>query len=356
MLRLVAAALAVVSFTAACTPAATAPAGTGASVVIEVPEPDRVDWRRTVAGVEVAGVDTRPDPDELTMLERALRQLPSALLDVASPRRIYRVRAGTGDRDEAAYTIGPDVYLIDASFPPADDGYVTFDLVRLLAHELAHVAQYRALDDADLTDLPTDGEDPLGSTPLVEGFAASAGWRRTSSGGWALEDPAGTTPYGSTSPQEDMAEAVASTVAGSGPAVSPDRTEWVTRWLGVAADRLATPRPWAPEDAERFLSREPLYDTGAVAALGPGDVEVLTFGWPDDGPGDVAAEIERRLARRDVRGSFSPIADPRVARQGGTFTAPGGLRYHIELWDFRNAPGYVDPPDRLVVTYVVLWP
>ncbi len=353
MLRLVAVALAVISFTTACTPVATAPDGT---VVIEIPEPDRVDWRRTVAGIEVAGVDTRPDPHELMMLERALRQLPAALVDVAAPRRIYRVPDGSAERDEAAYTIGPDVYLIDASFPPADDGYVTFDLVRLLAHELAHVAQYRALDGADLSDLPTDGTDPLGATPFVVDFAEAAGWRRTSSGGWALDDPARTTPYGSTSPQEDMAETVASTVAGSGPAVSPERTEWVVRWLGVSADRLATPRPWAPPDAERFRAREALYDTEAVAALVPGDVEILTFGWPADGPGDVATEIERHLARRDVRGSFAPVADPRVARQGGTFTAPAGLRYRIELWDFRDAPGYVDPPDRLVVTYVVLWP
>ena len=35
---------------------------------LDVPEPAPIDWRRTVAGIEVIGSGTRPDPDELVAL------------------------------------------------------------------------------------------------------------------------------------------------------------------------------------------------------------------------------------------------------------------------------------------------
>jgi len=312
-----------------------------------------VDWRRTVAGIDVAGADTEPDPEELAMLDRALGELPPALLDAARPRRIYRLPDGDAEVSAAAYSVGPDIYLVDRSFPPPDTGFVTFDLVRLLAHELTHVAQYRAVTTEGL---PVGRGDPIAATQFVAGFATAAGWRRVPDGRWELPDPRGTTAYGASSPQEDMAESVAEVLTGFGDGVDTVRTGWVEDWLGAPASRLSGGRPWVLPGSVRFRSDQPLYDEDAVAAAAAGPVEAITFGLPATWHGDTAASITGELTRRGLRGTFTTIPDERVARLGGTFRRADGLAYRVEIWDFRRAPGYVDPPDREVVTYVVLWP
>ena len=49
------------------------------------------------------------------------------------------------------------------------------------------------------------------------------------------------------------------------------------------------------------------------------------------------------------------VVDDRVARVSGFFTRGDGTGYWVEIWDFREAPGFNDPAPNPVVTYVVLW-
>lgn len=329
---------------------------------LDVPEPDPIDWRRTVAGIEVLGSGTRPDPEELAALERALLELPDQLLATAPPRRIVRVREGRAEADTAAYTIGPDIYLIDETFTHLSDGFATFDLVRLLAHEFAHVAQFQQLTDADV-DLVTKNnlDDPIPTSAFVAGFADATGWsdRGRASGvpDWVLTSPGGTTSYGATAPEEDMAESVADAVAGGAPTVSTDRLRWVEEWLRADSADLAGGRPWAPVGSTRIVSEEELYDRQEVQRRATGPVEVLSFSLPDGEQEGVALaqEIERALSGQDVAGAFARVPDDRIERYAGFFLRGDGVGYWAELWDFRNAPGYVDPPRHPVLTYVVLW-
>ena len=200
----------------------------GALETLDVPEPDPIDWRRTVAGIEVLGSGTRPDPEELLVLERALEELPDELLATVRPRRIVRVREGSAELDTAAYAIGSDIYLIYETFAQLGNGFVTFDLVRVLAHEFAHVAQFQRLTDADVQLVAdNDLDDPIPTSAFVSGFADAAGWsnRGRASGvpDWVLTNPGATTSYGATAPEEDMAETLAETVVGGAASVSSAR-------------------------------------------------------------------------------------------------------------------------------------
>jgi hypothetical protein len=47
--------------------------------------------------------------------------------------------------------------------------------------------------------------------------------------------------------------------------------------------------------------------------------------------------------------------DDRLPRYQGLFTRRDGVRYWVELWDFREATGFSSAPDVPVLTYVVLW-
>ena len=59
--------IAVALLTAACSLGA--PASNGPTITIEIEVPAEIDWRRTIAGVEVAGSGTQPDREELAMLD-----------------------------------------------------------------------------------------------------------------------------------------------------------------------------------------------------------------------------------------------------------------------------------------------
>lgn len=329
---------------------------------LDVPEPDPIDWRRTVAGIEVLGSGTRPDPEELLVLERALEDLPDELLAAVRPRRIVRVREGSAELDTAAYTIGSDIYLIDETFAHLGNGFVTFDLVRLLAHEFAHVAQFQRLTDADVQLVADNNlDDPIPTSAFVSGFADAAGWsnRGRASGvpDWVLTNPGATTSYGATAPEEDMAETLAETVVGGAASVSSARIRWVEEWLNHDADSLSAGRPWAPAGATRIVSEEPLYDQQEVQRRTTGPTEVMSFSLPRGGGEGVALaqEIERELEGQEVTGTFARVPDDRIERYSGFFLRGDGVGYWVELWDFRNAPGYIDPPPQPVLTYVVLW-
>ena len=335
--------------------------GPGPSTV-DVPEPAQVDWRRTVAGIEVAGVATAVDLDELAMLERALDELPEQLVAAAGMRRIYRVVQGESTHGTAAYALGPDVYLVDATFRDLGAGMSTFDLVRLLAHELVHVAQFTELTTDDIEQARASGGDPLARSAFVLSFARAVGWTdRTPTAAaptWVLDPPGGTTQYGATAPEEDMAETVAEIVSGPEPAVSTSRRAWAETWLASTEERLAGGRPWVPAGTARIVSGDPLYDEDAVARRATDAIEVVSFSLAPTVPAapQLAATIQSELASRGVAGRFTEVEDRRIDRRSGQFSRGDGLTYWVEVWDFRDAPGFVDPIPAPVVTYVALWP
>lgn len=356
-------AIALALLAAACSVAIEPQIQEGPPFSIEIPQPDTIDWRRSIAGFDVAGSGTDPDPDELAMLERALEELPDSLVASAEVRTIYRVpEAPPSATDTAGYAIGPDIYLIDDTFRDLGTGMTTFDLIRLLAHEMTHTAQFARLTDRDLTiAAKQELDDAIPTSDFVATFADAAGWsdRGRASGipDWVLTNPDGTTAYGATAPEEDMAESVAELVAGPEPSVSSVRTQWVESWLGTPSARLSGGRPWTPAGSDRIVTEEPFYDEAEVARRTSGFEEVLSYAVPADVPelSALAAAVGRSLNDRGVSGSLQPIQDGRIARAGGFFVRGDGIGYWVELWDFRDAPGYVDPPATPVLTYVVLW-
>ena len=105
------------------------------------------------------------------------------------------------------------------------------------------------------------------------------------------------------------------------------------------------------------MSEEPLYDQQEVQRRTTGPTEVMSFSLPRGGGEGVALaqEIERKLGDQEVTGTFARVPDDRIERYAGFFLRGDGVGYWVELWDFRNAPGYIDPPPQPVLTYVVLW-
>jgi hypothetical protein len=151
------------------------------------PSPTDVDWQRTFEGVTVLGVGTEPDPAELDLMKAAISEVPGPLRAVASPRSVVRTTAlASSDpthTDARALTLGPDVYLTDETFRGGDRPMTRFDLARVYFHELAHVAQFRALDPDYIEALLTgelDRVDPTSGSELVRDFGQATGWRDTS--------------------------------------------------------------------------------------------------------------------------------------------------------------------------------
>ncbi|MFQ5553836.1 MAG: DUF4157 domain-containing protein [Acidimicrobiia bacterium] len=328
-------------------------------ISIEIEVPDRIDWRRTIGGVDVFGAGTEPDAAELALLEAALEEVPSALLDLADLRTIYRIpEDADANREEAlAFARGPDVYLTDETF---DRVAGRFELADVVAHELTHVLQFRSLTEEDLDRITGVIDDEVFSaTAFVIDFAAIAGWRDVANGvapSWVLDDPAGTTAYGRTSPAEDMADTVGHVTAGRAGDVSPRRVAWVEDTLGTSERELAQGKPYLPEGSVEIAPATPLYDEERVAEIAAGPVEPRSFTLPGSSPraSSLARSSQDELARRDIAGSFQRVNDSAVTRFAGEFIRGDGLRFLVELWDFRDAPGFNDPPPQPVLTYVTL--
>jgi hypothetical protein len=329
---------------------------------LAVPDPGPISWRRNLAGIEVVGSNTDPDATELAMLERALDELPDELIEAADLRRVVRVSQGQAEAGTAAYAVGPDLYLIDETFRDLGSGFTTVDLVRLLAHELTHNAQFSELTEADLARMRGQkSADPIPGSDFVATFAARTGWTNQRQPpdppDWTLAASQRTTTYGASAPEEDMAESVADVIAGGEPEVSPGRVEWVEDWLGAAATDLAGSRPWVPSGASRVVTQQPLHDEEEVARRSSGDHEIVSyaFGGPQPGATELARRIEANLVERGVAGSLGRVDDDRLDRYAGYFIRGDGVGYWIELWDFRTATGFSSAPDDVVVTYAILW-
>jgi hypothetical protein len=327
-----------------------------------------VFWRRTVGGLTLLGATPSADQAELELLGAALEEVPAALMKVGSPRNLIRIQSIGGEEaigKAVAFTKGPDIYLVDRTFAPNNEPTTRLELTRALIHELAHVAQYRALTDAYVEAAlagEVDQVDPASGSALVRSFAASVGWIDRSNdpleASWVLPTSIGAaSDYGRTGAGEDMAEAVSMVLVGRSNWIPATHTRWVEQWLGSATGTLASGKPWAPAGSGEVLSKDPLYDEEALTGLMLrfDHMEPLYFGLSDGvAPhAQLAAEIQIRLLERRISGVLSLTDDARLPHYTGLFTRPDGVNLWVELWDFREATGY--QPTDPILTYVVLW-
>jgi len=328
-----------------------------------------VTWRRTILGIEVVGMTDHPDPEELARIEGAIAEVPAAVWEAVPLRSIVRVSdlAGTNLHPATtAYTRGPDIYFLDRTFTEQNAGSTRQKLARVLIHELAHVAQFASLDpayvDAILAGEITSTDTSDGST-LVDEFAAAAGWQdrstETFAPDWDLPPraAAGATAYGTTSPDEDMAEALAQTTMGLGDSLSTERRRWVERWLATSSDELAAGKPWIPSGATELNFVQPVYDENEVARQTVGHAEPAYYELPADSaaPAALAQRISAELRLRGMVGALERHDDPRLPRYAGRFVRRDRTAFWVELWDFRDTLAFSTKPDGPVLTYVQLW-
>ena len=325
-----------------------------------------VAWERTVDGLTVVGSQPHPDPAELELLAAALDEIPVMLMDQGRPREMIRIGSAIEEEQvgkAVAFTKGPDIYLVDRTFNPHGNGTTRLDLARALAHEMGHVAQFMTLDPAYIQAV-LDGElervDPADGSQLVRDFAAATGWTNTSSdplhASWHLDGPAAT-DYGATGPAEDMAESIAMVAMGRANWIPDNHTRWVESWLDTTSTALAAGKPWIPAGSSEVISARNLYNADALTTAAPGatprgahyfelppNIEDLLVLEP---------ELERELLQRGLSGSFTRVDTQDVPHYQGLFTRRDGVRFWVELWDFRGTgPGNPNVP---LLAYVELW-
>ena len=330
--------------------------------------PGPIVWQRSGDGIEIVGTTPSADPAEMELLQAALGDIPDAIRDEIIVRFIVRT-ASADDANlhpaTAAFTRGPDMYLIDRTFREEGAGSTRLGLSRVLIHEMAHVAQFEALSP-DYVDRVLDGSitttDTGNGSTLVRNFAEFVGWRDTGTDEfnpeWSLPDaPNGTTQYGATAPDEDMAEALAMVVLGRAALISAERVQWIESWLEVDARDFAGGNPWLPPGSTEVFFSEPLYDEAAVAQLRRPHAEASYWELADTMPpaGQLADRIGVELRGRSLTGNLEPVDDPRLARFSGRFIRADGVSFWVELWDFRDATGFRSAPDAPVLTYVMEW-
>jgi hypothetical protein len=368
--------LVLVTLLAACAPTS-APSASTTSGAFDLTDPQLlarlgspvfsdVVWERTVDGINVVGSLPHADPGELDLLAAALDELPGTLLDHATPRSIIRI--GSAPEEEqvgnaVAFTTGPDVYLVDRTFNPRGDGTTRLDLARALAHEFTHVAQFRTLDQA-YVEAALNGEvarvDVAAGSDLVASFAAATGWSNTSNSPlhptWHLDGPAAT-DYGATGPAEDMSESVAMVVTGRADWIPSNHTTWVEDWLGVNAARLAAGKPWIPAGSIEVVTSQTLYDEAGATAAAPGathhDAQYFELPADSDNYLTLGPNIEHQLLQRGLSGVFTRNEDNGIPHYQGTFIRADGVRFWVELWDFREVADAT--PDVPLLAYVELW-
>jgi hypothetical protein len=332
-----------------------------------VPEP-AIEWQRPIDRLTYAGTGRAPSDTEVALVTQVIDDVPTALLAKTDVRWIIRSGPGTTVRpdhpDAVASAVGPDIYLLDRAFTLSEGGSTRYDLARAVVHEIVHIAQFQTMSENYLNAL-LDGDlsqlNPVDGSLLVRDFADATGWENRGSDlqpQWERPGPA-SSPYGASSPGEDMAEAVALVVLGLEAFVPNAHVDWVERWVGAPADTLAIGQPWAPTGAVEVLSATPLYDTTSVASAQGSltHAELLYFQLADPSTrGDIiATSVEEHLRSRVMSGSFRRLDDDNVPRWGGRFVGPSGRLWWVELWDFPNATSTTGGPPGPILVYVALW-
>lgn len=326
-----------------------------------------VTWSRPVDRYELLGTTAQADASEITRLAAGISEIPADW--TVEPLQLLRVPA-LGPAQEgfeaAAEAVGPTIRLGDTTFRTQGRPTQRFELARVMAHELAHVDQYDNLT-ADYLDLLLAGS--LDEIRLWEGsslildFADATGWVNGSDGvlpSWSLPpDVRPATAYGGTNPAEDMAETVALAVIGQGNRLDRDRQRWVERYLDMDLSDLSSGKPFVPRDASQVEAPEPLYDQQAAQlAAAPFSFEEPMYFRLADGAASLeilALDIGSELDRRDLRGALLRDDSLAVPRYAGLFTRSDGVRFWVEIIDFRNAPELVSGPAAAVLTYVVFY-
>jgi len=327
---------------------------------------DDVVWQRTVDGLTVVGSTAHADPTQLDLLGVALDEIPPQLMDRATPREFVRVTSAPEAETVGkamSFTIGPDIYLVDRTFDPFGHGTSRFDLARVVAHELVHVAQFMTLEPdyiGAVLDGRLDQVDPANGSQLVRDFAEATGWSDASSdpfhAAWHLDGPAAT-DYGALGPAEDMAESVAMVVMGMANWIPDNHTHWVEQWLDASAQNLAAGKPWIPAGSTEVVSSQILYDEAALVTAAPGAThrDAIYFELPAtiEDHLSLGPDIEDQLTSRGLSGTFTRVDVDQAPHYQGIFTRDDGVRFWVELWDYRDAgPGSPDVP---LLAYVELW-
>lgn len=327
-----------------------------------------IRWSRPVDRFELLGTTAAADPDEVAVLGAGIAELPAAWS--VEPAQLLRVTAlgpAAEGFEAAAEAVGPNIRLGDTTFETQGRPTHRFELARVMAHELVHVDQYDALS-ADYLDRLLVGEINEirlweGSTLILD-FAEETGWINTTDNGalpeWQL--PGGTqaaTPYGRTNPAEDMAETVALAVIGQGNRLDRARQGWVEDYLNTSLAELSDGKPFVPLGATDVEGPEPLYDqTAAQLAATPfAYEEPMYFRLEENSPAleILALEIQDELSRRELDGALIGDDSLAVPRFVGLFTRDDGVRFWVEIIDFREAPQLVSGPPVPLLTYVVFW-
>lgn len=327
-----------------------------------VSAPEEIHWLRKLPEVDMAGTTPEVVMDEHDLMASAMAELPPQLS--VRPRLIIRsANPPTAEyADPFAVARGPDIWVFDETFRSLGDDLGRLTMARVLAHEFTHVAQFIALDPVVVGEVAAgrSSDLSLSHSLLVQDFVAASGWEIDSSAesGWTLTGAAAT-EYGATSPIEDMAEAVALVVTGSGDLVPVTHLRWVEEWLGAPERLLAAGKPWVPVGSIEVMSDTPLHDIERVEELaGDRVVEVLTFQLPATAPpaSELARGVGLRLTERQLPGTLGRVDDPDILRYAGRFDRADGTIFWVELWDFREAPGYTNTPDGPALSYVMIYP
>lgn len=306
-----------------------------------IAEPGPVAWTDEIDGIPIVGIDVPMDRNELEVLRQAWLEVPERLQDRAEVRQFVRTRRLVEDnhvRPEAlAFARGPDIWLVDASFDTTD----LVELATILAHELAHVAQFRSIDSdtLDAMEQHEAGLD-LNSVPLVVEFANSIGWQRqTTADGtvWVLSAGAGSTAYGLTDPAEDMAESVARTLDGRTTDITSTRVEWVADWLDTSVSDLVAGKPWFPFGTVAVSSDQPLYSVSLAPTPAPGSDPIYRAASASSPMASLSLETEANLSARGFTGDIAPVAASGPERHAGLMTS-GVRTFWVELVDLRADP------------------
>lgn len=327
-----------------------------------------IRWSRPVGHFELLGTTASADPNEVAVLSAGVSELPESwTIEPAQLLRVSMLGPAAEGFEAAAEAVGPNIRLGDTTFQTQGRPTQRFELTRVIAHELAHIDQYDTLS-AEYLDLLLAGElDEIrlweGST-LIRDFAEATGWIDTSDEAslptWEL--PGGSTaatPYGRTNPAEDMAESVALAVIGQGNRLDRPRQRWVEDYLDESIAALSDGKPFVPDGASGVEGPDELYDqTAARLAASPFvHEEPMYFRLAENSPAleILALEIEDELSRRELDGFLQRDDSLAVPRFVGLFTRNDGVRFWVEVIDFRQAPQLVSGPPVPLLTYVVFW-
>jgi hypothetical protein len=154
-----------------------------------------------------------------------------------------------------------------------------------------------------------------------------------------------------------MAESIAMVAMGRANWIPDNHTRWVEGWLDTNSEALAAGKPWIPAGSTEVISAQSLYSADALTSAAPGATPrgAHYFELPAniEDPLVLEPELERELLQRGLLGSFTRVDMQDVPHYEGLFTRRDGVRFWVELWDFRGTgPGNPNVP---LLAYVELW-